>query len=153
MKQLLGSLVVVAALVAAQAAHAQGFGGYTPPATNPYPNRPMVSPYLNLARGGNSALNYYNLVVPQMTYNNNFQNLQIATQQLANTTNALAMQRPGTTGAFRTGHPVRFMDYNRYFQTVGVGMSGPYMNTISSGLQRVQTVSPQTLGNLNQPPR
>lgn len=161
MKQLLWSLTVVAALVGARTAQAQGFGGYTPPPTNPYPNRPLISPYLNIARGGSTALNYYTSTVPQMQYNNQLQNLQVTTQQLTVATGALAQQPRTGGGLYQTGHAVRFMDYNRYFQTLGGGMGGAMSGVgmmPNSGVlppQQVPLVNPQMnqqrFGNMNQP--
>jgi hypothetical protein len=127
MNRLLWSLAAMGALLAAQSAQAQGFGGYVPPPTNPYPNYPLISPYLNLARPGNPAVNYYNLVVPQQTYNTQLQQLQVSTQQLGFATNTLAaqQQQQPVVGPLLTGHPVRFMDFNRYFLTLGPGRNFP----------------------------
>src|SRR5947209_18280472 len=52
--------LALSAFPAAGSARAQGG---TPPRPVPTP-RPTVSPYLNLARPGTPALNYYNLVRP-----------------------------------------------------------------------------------------
>ena len=71
MKRTLGALVAVAALAAGRA-EAQY---YVQPRTMPRPY-PTFSPYLNLGRGGNPALNYYGLVRPQFETQRGLQQLQ-----------------------------------------------------------------------------
>src|SRR5262245_12524565 len=56
---------------AAGEAAAQGIY-YPQPTPNPYA-RPVVSPYLNLARGGNPAINYFGLTKPQLDFNKQVQ--------------------------------------------------------------------------------
>jgi hypothetical protein len=54
-------------------------GAGTATAQFPYPspfNRPVVSPYVNLARPGPAAINYYGLVRPQLDFRSSMQNLQ-----------------------------------------------------------------------------
>src|SRR5262245_9381310 len=102
-------------------------------AQNPYgggwrPNaRPTVSPYLNLLRGGSSALNYYNLVRPITTFQNSIQQLQ---QQANMDQQAISsLQSAPVQGPPPTGHPVGFQTHTRYFLTTAVqtgsGTAGP----------------------------
>jgi hypothetical protein len=82
--------------------------GYTRPATSPFP-QPTVSPYLNLLRGGNVAVNYYDLVRPQ-------QQLTTAMQNLQHQVNATSYTAAETQNALlETGHPVLFMNYSHFY--------------------------------------
>jgi hypothetical protein len=75
MKRLAMCAAVGAVLaLSAGAARAQ-FGYYSPPQTSPFPRAP-ISPYLNLARGGNPAINYYGLVRPQVEFQQSIFGLQ-----------------------------------------------------------------------------
>jgi hypothetical protein len=85
------------------------FGGQSPTGSLA---RPPFSPYLNLTRGGNPALNYYGLVRPQEAFQAGFQQLQ---QQ-----NALLGQGYTNLAAYQnqpiiTGQRSTFMNYSRYF--------------------------------------
>jgi hypothetical protein len=83
------------------------------------PNRPAVSPYLNLLRPGNSpGVNYYGLVRPQMEFRNNIQNLQ---QQVAENQSSIM----GLNNAVlpTTGHATSFLNTGGYFPG-GVGAGG-----------------------------
>ena len=105
----IASLAVSVFLAAGQAG-AQG------PSPRPVSTqRPTVSPYLNLARPGTPALNYYNLVRPQVEFRNDVQRLRqdlaSSQQTVAEVDAALAL--PGT------GHATRFMDYSQYFLSRG----------------------------------
>src|SRR5204862_765518 len=89
---------------------AAGFAPAQSPPPMPY-QRPTVSPYLNLARAGTPALNYYNLVRPQVEFQNSIQRLQqdVATSQQTVAGIDAALTLP------TTGHATRFMDYSQYF--------------------------------------
>jgi hypothetical protein len=102
----LGFLVVLTPTVARAQA-------YVRPSTNPF-QTPAVSPYLNLARGGNPAINYYGVVRPQTQYGQSILQLQqqvAATQGVTATEAALALPT--------TGHPTRFFNYSHYFFSQG----------------------------------
>src|SRR5438552_2564582 len=90
---------VVLSVFAAGPARAQG------PPPRPMPTQsPTVSPYLNLARPGAPALNYYNLVRPQTEFRNDVQRLRqdlTSSQQTVAEVDA-ALTLPGT------GHATRF---------------------------------------------
>src|SRR2546428_11618256 len=79
------SLICLTALVTTLCP-AAGLGrAQAPPPRPSIPPRPTVSPYLNLARGGNAGLNYYNLVRPQTEFRDSLQRLQ--QDQMANQQN------------------------------------------------------------------
>lgn len=104
-------LVLLLVLLAAEPGLAQT------PASSPSrrPNtRPTVSPYLNLLRRGNPALNYHGIVRPQVEFRSNFQQLQ---QQL--TTVGQAAEEAREADLPTTGHPIRFMNYSQYFLNTG----------------------------------
>ena len=114
MKRIHGMLLGLLMLASANSVQAQG--SYTRPATSPS-GSPVVSPYLNLARGGNPAVNYYGLVRPQM-------DAQRAVQQLQSGTAAPASSLP-MDAMPTSGHPVQFMNFSHYFNNnVGGGLSG-----------------------------
>jgi hypothetical protein len=90
-------------------------------AQNPYA-RPTVTPWLNLYRGGNpAALNYYNLVRPEMDFRSSIQQLQQQSganqQAIADLTNPTSLPVTGTGAGFMT--------HSIYFQTRGgTGIGG-----------------------------
>lgn len=97
-------------LVAAAMAPAQT--PYTRPQTGPLA-RPALSPYLNLFRVGNPAINYYGLVRPQQEFGTSIQDIQ-------NQMNAPHPAMTGPDGGAAlpiTGHPSRFFSHQSYFFT------------------------------------
>jgi|SRR5437588_7414419 len=96
--------------------------GYQRPQTSPFPSSP-VSPYLNLMRGGNAAINYYGLVRPQ-------QDTASALMRLQQQQQFQAGQPPVTNAALSiTGHPATFMNYSHfYYYNMGI-------NTPVSGIR------------------
>ena len=88
-----------------------------------YPGaRPSVTPYLNLYRSGSPvALNYYNLVKPELDFRASIAQLQTQTttnqQGIADLANA-----PNTPIA--TGHVAGFMTQGGYFMSLGGGGGG-----------------------------
>jgi hypothetical protein len=120
MKRLAMWAAAVGAAVAlsAGAARAQ-FGYYSPPPTSPFPRSP-ISPYLNLARGGNPAINYYGLVRPQIETQQSIYGLQ---QQLGGLSQVQALQSEAARSSATTGHPTRFFNYSHYFMSSGGGAS------------------------------
>ena len=76
---------------------------------------PAYSPYLNLTRGGNTALNYYGLVRPQIATANAFQALGNAQHNL----NVGPSANPDQP--LQTGHRSSFMTHNRFFMNSGGG--------------------------------
>jgi hypothetical protein len=93
---------------------------YVRPSTSPAP-RPALSPYLNLLRGGNTAINYYGLVRPQEEFSSSIREFQ----QQVHTAQGTQMSREGGIALPVTGHPTRFFNYQGYFFTPsGAGSSG-----------------------------
>jgi hypothetical protein len=111
--------LVSAALAAAPGrAAAQGFGTFGRPPVG----RPAVSPFLNLFRGGNPAINYYGLVRPQIDTRSSL--LQLQQQELQGGYPLGVAGQPQDRllqGPPSTGHPVRFGNYGRYFANLGSG--------------------------------
>jgi hypothetical protein len=100
---------------------------YSRPGTSPYAN-PSISPYLNLTRGGSAALNYYNLVRPQVDFTNalNMQNRSIMANQMA-ITGLEQSNMAFMMNYLSTGHTIRFMSYQQYFLNMSpmpTGISG-----------------------------
>jgi hypothetical protein len=94
-----------------QIAWGQGFSQYP---TNPA-NRPAVSPYLNLLRGGSTGgVNYYDLVRPQIDFRSGI--LQNQQQIAANQQSISNIAAAPLT----TGHPARYMTHWAYFMSNGI---------------------------------
>jgi hypothetical protein len=107
--------VLLARPAAAQGQFVQQPGVIGQPPVNPF-SRPPVSPYVNLFRGGNPAINYYGLVRPEQ------QQLQLQ-QQVLQQQQELRLAEAGGLGAsnalpLQTGHGARFNSYNQYFNSV-----------------------------------
>jgi hypothetical protein len=68
---------------------------------------------LNLLRGGNQALNYYGLVLPEIQARSSIEQLQVevARQQ------ATVVAPPTNLAPSDTGHTTRFLQYGQYFNT------------------------------------
>ncbi|HTU19292.1 MAG TPA: hypothetical protein VMG10_14625 [Gemmataceae bacterium] len=100
--------------------HAQmGMGLYNPP----------VSPYLNILRGGASpAINWFNIVQPQMQFGNAIGALEAQQGVLGQ---AVASQNALGTA---TGHPVMFGNYSHYYgMSSRLGMGGSRMGGMGMG--------------------
>ena len=98
-------------------------------------NRPAVSPYLNLFRGGSPALNYYDLVRPQQEFASALQQLQ---QQQAAPVVPLAGE--SVQGIPVTGHTAVFMNFSRFYSRP---IGGPA--SLSPVTVPAATVPPATL--------
>jgi hypothetical protein len=95
--------------------------------STPY-QTPVLSPYINLAnRNNTTAGNYFGNVRPQQIYNADV--LQLNQQVTSNQQSIANLQN----SELATGHPVRFLNHQRYFlnlnataagQTSGVGTTG-----------------------------
>jgi len=93
---------------------------YARPATGPSNPAPL-SPYLNMARGGNPAVNYYGLVRPQTDAQRAIQHLQ--QQSMAAPATGLTMDSYPNSG-----HTVQFMNLSHYFHNnIGSGLTGGRM--------------------------
>ena len=87
------------------------------PPQNPL-GTPTISPFLNMAQGGNPALNYFGLVRPQLQTQQQLRQLQ--QQQLAD---QAAIGGLTGLGGFPlvTGHETRFMNYGTYYPPTVAG--------------------------------
>lgn len=111
---LFGAVVVVASLAIPSRANAQGPG--LPPNSAARP--PVYSPYLNLTRSGNAAINYYGLVRPELDFRNAIQGLQTEFSSLNQASSTDLNAAPGT------GHPVAFMNLSHYYPGLRSGNRG-----------------------------
>jgi hypothetical protein len=109
--------------------------------------RPTVSPYLNLLRGGNTAVNYYDLVRPQLYFNNSIQQLRqdvtLNQQGIADVASAQALPV--------TGHPSTFLNYSGYFMSTGRGSAGavfarPSLSVPASGSGTINRAAQAGIG-------
>jgi hypothetical protein len=125
MKTLLRLAAVLGGLVAATAdARAQAIPGQMTGRPLGGVSTPAFSPYLNLARGGNPAINYYGLVRPQVDFARAFDVLQ---GQLMAGQQAAESRAPGEMAA--TGHAVQFLNTGGFFLSAG---GGPRATTIQA---------------------
>jgi hypothetical protein len=68
-------------------------------------SRPTVSPYLNIIRGGDPAINYYGLVRPQIAFSRAFQAVD----------NSVVALQADANQPSQTGQRSSFMTQSRYF--------------------------------------
>lgn len=135
----LAAVAVVGFLALLVPATARGQVGGPRPVMAPV-FRPAVSPYLNLLRRGQStALNYYNLVLPEVNFAKNISDIndqvignQRSITQLEDTSNTLP----------DTGHHAQFMSHAKYFMnSAGGGVGGGRSSGVSQS-------SPTTSGRV-----
>ena len=89
-----------------------GPGQYKPPA---------VSPYLNLLRPGDPAINYFGLVRPQQDFRNGIQGLNTAFGAVQ----SQAVLQEGQEFPLGTGHASNYMTQGKFFMTRGSRVFGP----------------------------
>lgn len=137
-------LAVVALLLVAFADSASAQYGASRPnkafanARTGFNSRPTISPYLNLLRQGNPALNYYGLVRPEQEFraaNEQFRNQFGEVRQKVDELE----QKEAASNLGVTGHHVRFLSD----QTGGTGSVG---QSLSERVQRSEKLPP-TLGS------
>ena len=139
-------LALAAALGTAGAASAQ-FQPQPYQSVGGQPGSPL-SPYLNLNRGGNAGVNYYNFVRPNTVSGGGFGlgapftaaggNRQAFFPQLANASDPLQPREVGVGDVLPpAGHPVVFNNTMGYFPSAGRGGAGT-----RSGLAGVGTTRP-----------
>jgi len=93
------------------------------------PQRPTFSPYLNMLRGGNPALNYFGLVRPQQELNQQLGQLQTRMSLASREFQDLEQQVQSGAGQYNpylpmTGNVARFNDLGNYFDRIGGGGGG-----------------------------
>lgn len=131
-----GIALSVASFIAGPAAAQPGqIGSYTRPRTNNYPT---VSPYLNLTRPGQTAVNYFGIVRPQVQTNRAIEMIEqgaFADPRFGNAAN-LGVAPDGTAipgmnryyadqaAGLQTGHPATFFHYSHYYQFPNAQRSG-----------------------------
>jgi hypothetical protein len=127
MKQMrFASLAALGALGFLASGQARSQFSYQRPQTMPNP-RPAVSPYLNLLRAGDPAVNYNTLVRPQIEQPRAIQQLQIEVQReqavLGQRFAVPAGINPSAVLPF-TGHPTQFMNLSHYYATTASRQGG-----------------------------
>ena len=113
-------LVVVGALLLTVQNSAQAQSRVAPPSLK-RPNRPAVSPYLNLAAAGGNpeavAFQYYNRVLPDASFrkaaNQGAQRLRELDSKIEQQKKMLLQSE--TSSLTVTGHRTQFMNYGSYF--------------------------------------
>lgn len=118
MTRALVGLALAAVFAIASPAHAQTYQTYQQPYVSPYGGGGM-SPYLNLLRGGNPAVNYYGLVVPQIQAQNQFQQLQTRVAGGSTGASSSFVGQPTNRVQVDTGHEAEFLSYGGYFNRIG----------------------------------
>ena len=120
---------VMALFAGSTSAHAQSVYARPVPSA-----KPVVSPYLNLLRAGNSAgFNYLTLVRPELEIRSSINALQKQVIQ-----DNMTAATPGSAeGEPTTGHAFGFQTHSRYFMTLGgrsggLGITAPRANVSSS---------------------
>ena len=108
---LLVGLVGLVGLLAAAGPAAAQVGTYRAPGAA---LQPGYSPYLNLARPGNAAVNYYGLVRPQVEFRQSIQNVE---QQVTGLSQSPGLAGQGPADIPSTGHPAQFLNTGGYFPT------------------------------------
>lgn len=92
---------------------------------SPPPQRPAISPYVNLLRRNNSpAFNYFTLVRPEIDFRNQ---LQQQGAQLSQLRGQLDTQRAATPQQQQgpTGHATSFLNYSHYYPGISRRTGGP----------------------------
>jgi hypothetical protein len=96
--------------------------------------QPTVSPYLGLGQNGvNPAIDYYNRVLPQLSYNAAIPGLQ---GQIGANQQAINQVQYGV-GYLETGHPTRFMNLGGYFMNINGGVGNRGANAFAPGYRTV----------------
>jgi hypothetical protein len=129
-----------------------------PPVPGGYSRPPTFSPYLNLARGGSAALNYYGLVRPEVQFRQSL--LQLSNGVAANQ-QAIGDVNAGLGGTPMTGHPTQFMNLGGYFMSngsIGTGNYGYGVQSANANRNRFSaSFAPGSMGgaatHLGAPPR
>ncbi len=120
-------------------------GSYNRPRVNP---NPTISPYLNLTRPGNTAINYFGIVRPQQEAIRQFQQIDsqmMLDEQLA--AQAFAGQPTvGPTFGRITGHPAGFFNYSHYYTFPGQRGSGGNFGTGGTFTPRMGQVGTPSYG-------
>jgi hypothetical protein len=109
---------------------------------SPYARPPVVSPFLNLNRGGDPAINYYGLVRQQIAVNR-------ALQRFGTDINFLEASSLAGPELLETGHPSFFGNQYPYFMNQSVY----FMNNATGGKSPANKTGTQALGAQRTPAR
>jgi len=139
-------LAVLAGGAAAQAPVFRPSATYRPP-------QPLLSPYLNLLRGGDPASNYYLGVVPERQRRQNASlfssQIQSLEQQLNQATAAPDVDEALFQPDPATGHATAFMNLGGYFNTGSVRRPLPAARRPATGGPKTGPDIPKTPGRPN----
>ena len=114
-------LLLAACCLGTVGTSAQAQYPYSQPLTAPY-QRPVVSPYINLLRpGAPPAINYFGVVRPEVQLYNSANLLQ---QQITANRQAVTGLEEQQAAPLTTGHPIYFLNYQRYFLNFGAAAPG-----------------------------
>ena len=123
------------------------------PSTQLGPRQPLLSPYLNLLRGGDPAANYYLGTIPERQRRQNaalFSSQIESLEQQVNQQTAIpdvdeALFQPAPA----TGHPTAFMNLGGYFNTGSVRRPLPAARRPATGGPKTGPDIPKTPGRPN----
>ena len=119
-----GLLTISLLLLTALEGRAQALG-------QPPPSTPPFSPYLNLLRRGNPAVNYYGLVRPEQQFRQSIGQLQQNVQGLDAT-----VAEGQSASSLTTGHPTQFQNTSHFFPQSRPGRSGSGAPTLTAPPRR-----------------
>jgi hypothetical protein len=114
-------------------------------------NQPPVSPYLNINRlGASPAVNYYNIVQPQLQFASQIAQLNQQTNQIQGAVNQGATGGPES---LRTGHMAYFGNYSHYYglRRTGLG-TGSLLGTGGLGGFGGRGLQTPQMGSAGRPP-
>lgn len=118
-------LTISLLLLIALEGRAQQFG-------QPPPSSPTFSPYLNLLRRGNPAVNYYGLVRPEVQSRAAIGQLQQSVQGLDST-----IAEGQNASSLATGHPTQFQNLSHFYpqsKLSGAGLGRPSGGAAAPGV-------------------
>jgi hypothetical protein len=115
------------------------------------PQRPVISPYLQLLNNNRSAAsNYYNGVLPLQQLQNQQNQLNTLQNQLLGSANVPQATYPGTGSELSTGKSVGFLTHRAYFMNYGgvskpVTSAGQYSTTGNNAVFSPQPANPSVM--------
>ncbi len=124
-------------------ASAQGTSPYQSPFSAGAPavgtfNRPTLSPFLNLLRGGSPAANYYLGVLPERDRRNTDVQFRSALTDLERRTETAPSGDDLLPTLPQTGHAVQFLNYSTYFNAGYAPGYAPFAPQKSLGARRAR---------------
>lgn len=101
-------------------------------------NRPNLSPFLNLLRGGSPAANYYLGVVPERDRRLTDAQFRTAIQDLERRPDTVPGGEDLLPTLPQTGHAAQFMNYSTYFNTGYSSRYAPFASPRAAGPRRAR---------------